>query len=323
MKILVLGAGAVGMLCGGFLAKNNHRVALLGRAANMSAVNACGLCIKGIWGDHRVHNVEGYTDLPKLREKEGIKDGFDLALITVKAYDIENILQMLTNLFPAPFPVVFFQGGLGTIERAVGALGNDKVIFGSVGFAAENVAPGAVTVHACNAKVRIGGIENGIAHASAAQVADLLSAAGIPTLPSFEIERIIWNDALFGCALYGLAAVLEVDYGFLGAHEAARELVNALVREFFAVLEKENKEVDWPDSETYLRDLFQQLIPACQERYGPAVRDLQAEKRTEIDVFNGAIVNRAHAYGLDAPLNWLIRHLVKAKEKIARGGKGP
>jgi len=319
MKIMVLGAGAIGMVFGGFLAKSNHRVAFLGREENIRAVNTYGLFVEGIWGDHHIPNVKGYTDLWELREKEGGEDGFDLALVTVKAYDTENILHLLCSLFSDPFPVVSLQGGLGNIEQIVRSRGKDQVIAGSVGFSADSAAPGRVTVTASHEEARVGGIENGVAYNTVKHVAELLSDVGIPTFPTTEIEKIIWNGALFGCALHGLAAILGVNYGFLGEHEAARKLISSIVREFFAVLEKENKKVDWPDSETYLRDLFARLIPAHRERYPLTVREIQNGKRTEIDAFNGAIVNSAHTHGLDVPLNWLIRHLVKAKEKIALG----
>jgi len=322
MNIMVLGAGAVGMVCGGYLAKSNHRVALLGREVNMGAVNSGGLYIKGIWGDHHIPDVEGYTDLSKLRKSKRGEDGFDLALVTVKAYDTDTMLQRLCSMFPDPYPVVSLQSGLGNMEQILRAVGKDRMISGSVGFSAENVVPGTVTVTAYDEETRVGGIENGLGYNRVKRIADLLSDAGIPTLPTTEIEKIIWNGALFGCALDGLAAVLEVNYGFLGEHEAARKLIAAIVREFFAVLEKEKKKVDWPDAETYLRDLFERFIPARRERFALMVRDIQAGKRTEIEAFNGAIVNSAHAHGFDVPFNWLIRHLVKAKEKIALGEKG-
>jgi 2-dehydropantoate 2-reductase len=321
MKILVLGAGAIGTVFGGFLAKCNHRVALLGRKEIISSVNSDGLYIKGIWGEHHLHSVRGYIDLEELREKEGGENGFDLALVTVKSYDTENIVEMFSSVFPDSLPVVSFQGGLGNIEPIIRLRGKENVIAGSTGFSAHSVTPNTVMVTACDKEARVGGMQNGIAHNRVKGIADLLSAAGIPTLPTTEIDKIIWNNALLGSALYGLAAVLGVNYGFLGDHEAARKLISGIVQEFFAVLEKENKQVDWADPEAYLQDLFGQLIPLRHDWHSPTFREIQNGKRTEIDAFNGAIVNLAHTHEIDAPLNWLIRNLVKAKENIILGRK--
>ena len=52
MNILVMGAGAVGSVFGGFLAKAGHRVFLVGREGHMTAIRERGLLINGIWGEH-------------------------------------------------------------------------------------------------------------------------------------------------------------------------------------------------------------------------------------------------------------------------------
>ena len=50
MKILVLGAGAIGSVFGGFLAKAGHEVCLVARQSHLAAIKDRGLLIEGIWG---------------------------------------------------------------------------------------------------------------------------------------------------------------------------------------------------------------------------------------------------------------------------------
>jgi len=321
MKILVLGAGAIGMVMGAFLAKKNHLVCLLGREENISAINKSGIFVKGSWGDHHAGNVKGYTDLSELKRAEEGKDGFDLALLAVKAYDTKTAMEQLCDLFPNPFPLLTFQGGLGNIEQIKGLRGKDTVIAGCVGFTAKRLAPGTVSVSAADQETRVGALQDGIPVAAVTKAVDLLSGAGIPTLLATDIEKVLWHEALFCCALDGLATVLGVAYGFLGEHQASRELISSIVKEFFAVSEKETRQMDWPDPETYLHGLFEAIIPARSEKYPPMLRQVQDGKRTEIDAFNGAVVKIARRHGIDAPINWLIWQLVNAKQKIAAGRK--
>ncbi len=63
MNILVLGAGAIGSVFGGFLAKAGHHVCLIGRHAHLEAIKDRGLIIEGIWGRHVVKNMAGYESL--------------------------------------------------------------------------------------------------------------------------------------------------------------------------------------------------------------------------------------------------------------------
>ena len=58
MRLLVMGAGALGTVVGGFMAKAGHAVTLVGRQGPMAAVRDKGIRITGIWGE---------VDLPTVR----------------------------------------------------------------------------------------------------------------------------------------------------------------------------------------------------------------------------------------------------------------
>jgi len=325
MKIWVLGAGAMGMAFGGFLAKDGHEVILLGRKKNIEAINKHGLFIEGIWGEHHITNIKGYTNLATLKEKENVS--FDLVLLTVKAYDTESMLETFRKTFPDPIPVISLQNGLGNLEQIIQLIGKEMAMAGRVIFGAEISRPGKVKVTVYAEEVRVGGVKNGIKYSQVEKIAQLFSRAGIPSLPTKEIEKYIWGKMLYNSALNGLGAILEVKYGILMENEYTRKLISSIVQEFFQVLEKENKKVDWPDAESYLQDLFNRLIPATYDHYPSMLRDIQNQKRTEIDAINGAIVELAHKHGFDVPVNWLITKLVKVKEKIGlkgdrRGARG-
>lgn len=320
MNILVLGAGAIGLVVGGLLAKSGHRVIFLGRNRMIEPINCQGLVLEGIWGTHQVIHVKGYATLSEIKEKEG--PGFDLAFLTVKAYDTESVLKEFTETFPTPVPVISLQNGLGNLEQLIKAIGNDKALAGSVHFEAEIPETGKVRVTALYAEeMMVGGVGNGIEYNRVKQFAELFNRAGIPTLPTQEIEKYIWGQVLYHCALNGLGTILEVNYGLLMEHESTRIVISDLVKEVFQVLEKEGKKLDWPDAEAYLQELFGRLIPTTYDHYSSMLRDIQRKKRTEIDAFNGALVKIAHAHGFGVPNNWLITKLVKVKEKIALGIK--
>ncbi|HNR35322.1 MAG TPA: 2-dehydropantoate 2-reductase N-terminal domain-containing protein [Candidatus Hydrogenedentes bacterium] len=67
MRLLVVGAGAVGSSVGGFMAKAGHEVTLVGLDAHVETIREKGLRITGIWGDHHVANLRAQTDLSGLK----------------------------------------------------------------------------------------------------------------------------------------------------------------------------------------------------------------------------------------------------------------
>jgi 2-dehydropantoate 2-reductase len=319
MKIIILGAGAIGLVFGGFLAKAGHRVVFLGREQNVLEIKRHGLFIEGLWGSHLIKNMVGYTNLEELKKKEGAS--FDLVLLTVKSYDTENMLKAFHETFVDPMPILSLQNGLGNLDKMSQIIGPQWAMAGRVIFGAEIDSPGRVSVTVYAEEVIVGGIANGIDYQKVTEIADTLSNAGIPTLPTHEIKKYLWGKVLYNSALNGLGAILGVKYGFLKEHESSRMLIASIVQEFFKVLEKENVTLDWPTPRVYLDDLFERLIPATYDHYPSMLRDIQHRKRTEIGSINGAIVEIAQKHGIDVPVNWLITALVKTKEKIALGIK--
>lgn len=318
MNILVLGAGAIGLVFGGFLAKAGHRVIFLGREKNILALNHQGIFIEGIWGNHHIiANIKGYTTLGELKEKEASK--FDFALLTVKSYDTETLLKEFKSNFNVPLPIISLQNGIGNLETMAEIIGLSWSVGGRVIFGAELIEPAKVKVTVYAEEVVIGGMGNNIEFTKVNNIAKILDSAGIPTLPTDEIEKYIWGKALYNSALNGLGAILGVKYGFLKEHDYSRWLITRIVEEFFLVAEKENKKLHWANPKEYLADLFERLIPITYDHYPSMFRDIQNQKRTEIDYLNGAIVSRALKHRIEVPVNWLITNLVKVKEKMSRG----
>ncbi|MBN2467755.1 MAG: 2-dehydropantoate 2-reductase [Deltaproteobacteria bacterium] len=322
MNIIILGAGAIGLVFGGFLSQSGNRVVLLGRRRILAPLKDNGLVIEGIWGTHHIRSLRGYESLREIGEQEPGR--FDLALLTVKAYDSERVLKEYMDTFGVPLVTVSLQNGLGNLEKVVTIMGKERALAGRVIFGAEIASSGRVRVTVSADSVVVGGVKGGMEHGMVRKVASLFTEAGVATVASEEIEKYIWGKVLYNSALNGLGAILGVKYGLLLDNRWTRGMISDLVREAFSVMGREGVSVEWDSPERYIDELFERLIPATYDHYPSMLRDLQNGKRTEIDAINGAIVALGEKHGLDVPVNWLVTNLVKVKEKISaqRGGNG-
>ena len=111
MQILIMGAGAMGSIVGGFMARAGHKVTLLGIDPYMQAIRDNGLFISGIWGEHHVTNLDALTDAAEL--ERGV---FDLIFVTVKSYDTKTAVQIIAPLVDSDTLVCSYQNGLGNAE---------------------------------------------------------------------------------------------------------------------------------------------------------------------------------------------------------------
>ena len=66
MRVVVLGAGGVGSVVAGYLARSGHEVVMLAREGHVRAVRKSGLHIKGL-NDFRVFLPAETSDTPCLR----------------------------------------------------------------------------------------------------------------------------------------------------------------------------------------------------------------------------------------------------------------
>ncbi len=291
MKILVLGAGAIGSVFGGLLAQGGNSVCLVGRKPHLDAIKHKGLLIEGIWGTHRVNSLSCYESLSDLKSHEPLT--FDVILLSVKSYDTEVILRELLTHYPEPCPVISLQNGLGNIETIEKLLGKEKTIGGRVIFGVEFVEPGTVRVTVSADKTVIGGLPGGIQKDFVKSLASEFTASNIPADITDDIQRYIWGKVIYNCALNGPATLLNVHYGALLSSESSKHIMTRIIEEIFAVMQHKNIVLDWRTPEEYQHVLFNSLIPLTFKHHPSMLQDIMQHKRTEIDALNGAIVEMA------------------------------
>lgn len=313
LHIVVLGAGAIGSVFGGFLARAGHEVTLVGRPEHMQAVNRHGLRIDGIWGEHLVTGMVAVTDMRRL-----VSPRFDLALLTVKSHDTAAMVQEFLTVVGEPPPVVSLQNGLGNVETIAGLCGPEKTIGGRVIFGVEYRAPGHVTVTVCADATRIGFPPGAGDRATVVRIAECCTRAGLQTEAVDDIMAWISAKALYNTSLNGLASLLAVPYGRLAEMESTRQIIGEIITEFYSCSVPDGVAMACPTPAAYSRELFSELIPRTAAHHPSMLQDIQRGKPTEVDALNGAVVSRGRAQGVATPCNWAIWKLIHARERIAQ-----
>ncbi len=316
MNIVVLGAGAIGSVVGGLLSRAGHRVTLIGRQSHMNAIAGRGLMIDGIWGEYRVTSLGCYTSVSEMPEQERATS--ELALVTVKSYDTDDLLRECVSLFPKNVTFVSLQNGLGNIECIAGYSGSSRVIGGRVIFGVEFVNSGHVRVTVEADKTALGVPASGTADkALVARIAQMFSGAGISCIVTDGIEQLLWGKMLYNCALNALATILSTHYGSL-LETGLQDVMLCIVEEIFEVASLCGIELPYACPQEYAHVLFEELIPRTYNHPPSMLQDIKRGKRTEINALNGYIVKLAQEQGCPTPCNSVVFALVQAMEKMNR-----
>jgi 2-dehydropantoate 2-reductase len=322
MRILVFGAGAIGSVLGGLLAKAGHEVTLLGRAWHLDVVRQQGLTVAGLWGEHRIPACPVTATAEKQHlttatslEEVARQPEYRWVFVCVKAHQTAEAAKALTNLLGSRTLVCAFQNGLGNYEALIQRVAPARVALGRIIFGVE-IEPGRVRVTVCADEVLIGAPDDRFPREQAAQLAAALQESGIPSRTTSTILVALWAKVLYNCALNGLSTLLEVPYGKLLEHALARRMMQAIIEEAYHVAATHHIRLEPSAAQAYLDLLFTRLIPDTAAHQSSMLQDLRRGKATEIEALNGALVCLAKQAGMQAPINALVTRLVHTKERF-------
>jgi 2-dehydropantoate 2-reductase len=309
MRVLVMGAGAMGSVVGGLLAHAGHSVTLVGRAPHMTAIHHHGLHITGIWGQHHVRTLRATTALDGL-----VAGAFDLVLITVKSYDTAAAVAEIAPLVGDDALVCAYQNGLGNAEKIAAQVGWRRTVGARAIFGAVIREPGQVDVTVIAQPTALGVFDEATPADRVRQIVAAMDEAGIPTVYTEKIATVLWSKVAYNCALNALSGLLDVPYGVLPDTEAARAIMAEIVGELYAVAGTMGIALEPATPGEYMDLLYHVLIPPTAAHYASTREDFRLRRPTEIDALNGAIVAYGKQHGVPTPVNALITRLVHARE---------
>ena len=322
MNVLVFGAGSLGSLVGGLLAQR-HDVTLVGRDPHVGAVRESGLRVDGA-----VTARTSPTAATAVPDRDGT-DRFDLAVVTVKAYDTAAAADALAGRAAAlsgpddsdagrTDAVLSLQNGLGNEETLAAAL-SCPVLAGTCTYGARLAEPGRVECTGVG-EVALGPREGGDADgdsdadgeesALAERVGAAFRESGIETTIAADMPRRLWEKLAVNAGINAPTALARVENGAL-VDGPASGTARAAARETARVARAEG--IDLSDDEA--ADAVASVAEATARNTSSMRQDIEADRRTEVDAINGAVAERGERARVATPVNDTLAALVRAWER--------
>ncbi|NHN60658.1 MULTISPECIES: ketopantoate reductase family protein [Halorussus] len=309
MDVVVFGAGSLGSLVGGLLARE-HAVTLVGRDPHVGTVRESGL---------RVGGEYDFTVRPDATT-DGTGLAADLAVVTVKAFDTDAAARTLsTGAFDAALSL---QNGMGN-EEALAERLDCPILAGTATYGAVLREPGLVECTG-RGEVVLGPREGGASEA-ADRVGRAFSTAGIQTTVADDMPRRLWEKLAVNAGINATTALARVENGAL-LDGPAREVAAEAARETAGVARAEGVELGG-DEAVRAAELVAEATAANESSMR---RDVAAGRRTEVEAINGYVVARADANAaagtrdaddgpagdrdVPVPVNRTLRNLLRAWE---------
>ena len=216
MKIVVLGAGALGSIVGAHLVRAGHDVTLIARERRAETLAQRGLMLTGL---------AEFAVPATVTTDPGTVRGADALLVTVKTYDTEEALAGVRHL-DVP-TVLSLQNGVVKNEQLARVFGGERVVGAAATVAGELVADGAVRF-TLNDRLALGELPDGTSPRVAALVS-ALHGAGFRADVSPNIRTVEWSKLALFVGGGAVAALTRMPSGqFLSDPDAARLVVQLI-----------------------------------------------------------------------------------------------
>ena len=300
MKILVVGAGALGTLFGVKLKKFGHEIVFLVKNPTLvSILKEKGFTVKGNAKETAYCHVFTANNLPTMR--------FDLVLFMVKAYDTESAIASLKNI--ETHYILSLQNGIGHQDILKSFFGEEKTLIGITGEGSLYISPGEV-VHTGRGETTISFFKD---RKGALYIADILKKAGFIVSVADDRESILWGKLIINAAINPLSALTSKRNGELLKTELL-EIMKKVIEEGILVANSLRIKLPYSNPEEKLKEILEKT----SSNKSSMLQDIERKRRTEIDYINGYIVRKARENNIEVPLNRALYTLVKAMERYLR-----
>lgn len=321
MRVLVIGAGAIGCLIAARVVSSGQTTTLVGRPAVVEAVRARGLRVVDETGEHRADG--------RLTVVSSIAEAFvepwqeyDLVVITVKSYDTAAVLEELTQVRSTPPPLLSLQNGVGNEELMAETVGRERVMAGILTTPVSVLEPALVRVERPSYNLMLAEWVPGTLTELREATHYTLKEAGFHVTDTEPAAGVKWTKLLMNIMGNATSAILDEKPQRLFAQNDLVDLEIQAWREALAVMRAAGirpvKIGHYPFQwlgimlllvpQLLLRYLLRQEVMAGRGEKWPSLRiDLEKGRgKTEVRWLNGAVASRGEALGIATPVNRVL-----------------
>ncbi len=289
MKILVLGAGAVGGYFGGRLAQAGADVTFLARPKRAETLARDGLRIRSRFGDCAL--------AVKCVTQEQVTPGHDVAILTAKAYDLASAMDAIAPGLGTGGCVLPLLNGMAHLELLDRRFGREHVL-GGVAYIAATLAQDGEIRHLNDFHRLVFGPRDPAQRASCEAFAAILSGVAFDWQLRDDVEQAMWDKWVMLASLAAITCLMRAATGDVVATAAGERLTLTLLGECAAVA----KAAGFATGAETLAKYRAMLTQKNSVFTASMLRDIEAGGQTEGDHILGELLALARKHGVATPL---------------------
>lgn len=302
-KIMVMGAGGMGALFGMILDEGGMDVTLVDHdEAHVTAIQKDGLKISGLGGERtrKMHIVAS---------PEGIND-IDIVLVQCKGTSTRIAAESMKHLADQNTVFISFQNGLGNEDILGEVLGTENVLGGLTSMAGARLGAGHIQDFD-RVPTYIGEMEGGISE-RVADIAKALTAAGLETKPSADINADIWKKLIGNLTMSAVSGITNLTSTEILNIESLHDMCYRGLDEAISIAKSQNVNLDKDEVIAGLKIMTQP--GGTGDNKSSLCLDILARRQSEVEFIYGRPLALAKKANLNVPTLHSLYSLVKGIE---------
>ncbi|MFT5181790.1 MAG: 2-dehydropantoate 2-reductase [Alphaproteobacteria bacterium] len=309
MRILILGAGAIGGYLGGRLTEAGADVTFLVRDARRTQLDRDGLRLRSVFGD---------LDCPVATVSAGeLTPDYDLVILTCKAYDLDSAIEAIAPGLAPDGLVLPILNGLGHMATLNSAFGQERVLGGTIKLSASRLDDGTIKHNNDWHWLRFGEQTGGLSERVQAVQAAFDGAVGLEAVALDNPMQEMWEKFVHLATAASMTCLMRANTGqIVSTDEGA-----ALFQQMLDTAAEVARASGYPPSAEFMES-YRALFADRQGAYATSMlRDIEAGNRTEGEQIVGLLLQRARDLEIDSTLlTAAYAHLKAYEARQANGG---
>src|SRR4051794_8714535 len=303
MRVLVVGAGAIGGYFGGRVLQAGRDVTFLVRPKRASELASAGLVIRSPNGDVTLKN-------PPTVQADKLSETFDVVLLSCKAFDLEDAIKSFAPAVGPNTAIIPLLNGmlhLGVLDNRFGA---ERVLGGLCGIAV-TLNEAREVVHLMPMQSLSFGERDGKMSNRVRAIAEIFAGGNFGSAASEHIMQDMWEKWVFLATLAASTCLMRASVGNILAATGGKDFLLGILDECSAIAKASGYEPAGPFFQRTSGLLTTEGSPMTASMF----RDIKAGLPVEADHVIGDLVARADAAKIPVPKLRIAYTHLKAYEK--------
>jgi 2-dehydropantoate 2-reductase len=299
-SIALIGAGAIGALYASLFQTQGVGITIIASGERAERLRKNGF---------RVNETDYRPQVVDPSSPQASPHG--LVLVAVKYHQLDEAIRLIKPFVGDDTIILSLLNGIDSEERIAKVYGIERLLYSYV-VGTDAVREGNAVVYHNTGKIVFGERDGNTASDKVQSVKKAFDRGHIPCEVPTDMMRSMWWKFMVNVGVNQASALLGAPYGVFTRIEEAKAIMEAAMREVIAVSQKLTIGLNEKD----LAAWYPVLGRLSPEGKTSMLQDMEAGRKTEVEMFAGTMVRLGRGLGVPVPVNELLFDAIRAREKM-------